>query len=175
MEPEFSLNAPTRDRNSSRVTLGRMLPGLALCAFGGAMLVTAQAQPAWLNGHVGPGLMARFLGTGVIGLGAVWAAVCARRPDPQVPAASCGSDTGNAATGTGQAAPALLGSVLVFALSLPFVGLVLSAGLAAGLAAWGAGERTPRALAVTVAGLMALVALVGVTLLPPTTPLWPVF
>jgi hypothetical protein len=51
----------------------------------------------------------------------------------------------------------------------------LSAGLSAALAAWGAGERTPRALAATVAGLMVLVALVGVTLLPPTAPLWPIF
>jgi hypothetical protein len=75
--------------------------------------------------------------------------------------------------GLRHSAPALLGAVLAFALGVPVLGLVLSAGLAAGLAAWGAGERTPLALAVTVLGLMALVALVGVALLPPTAPLWP--
>jgi hypothetical protein len=152
-----------------------MLPGLALCALGAGMLVLAQGQPAWLGGHVGPGLMARLLGLGVIALGAVWAVVCARAANPTTPATGCGSETGRAATGLGLSGPALLGAVLAFALSLPVLGLVLSAGLSAALAAWGAGERTPRALAATVAGLMVLVALVGVTLLPPTAPLWPIF
>jgi len=137
------------------------------------MLVLAQGQPAWLGGHVGPGLMAQLLAMGVIGLGAVWAVLCARSPGPKAPFAGCGSETGQTAPGLRQSAPALLGAVLAFALSLPLLGLVLAAGLAAGLAAWGAGESTPRPLAATVAGLMALVALVGVTLLPPTAPLWP--
>jgi hypothetical protein len=161
------------DDRGHRAARGRMLPGLALCALGGGMWVLAQGQPAWLGGHVGPGLMAQLLAMGVIGLGAVWAVICARRPDAETPSAGCGSETGTSAPSLRHSAPALLGAVLAFALSLPFFGLVLAAGLAAGLAAWGAGERTARALALTVAGLMALVAVVGVTLLPPTAPLWP--
>lgn len=150
-----------------------MLPGLALCAIGVGMWVLAQGQPAWLGNQVGPGLMAQLLAIGVINLGAVWAMICARgRMAGRLPS-GCGSETGQPAPDRRHSGPALLGAVLVFALSLPFAGLVLAAGLAAGLAAWGAGENIPRALGLTVAGLMALVALVGLVLLPPTAPLWP--
>ena len=178
MEPDFlqapPMRGPDGGRNrTARALLGRMLPGLALCALGGAMWVLAQGQPAWLGGHVGPGLMAQLLAMGVIGLGATWAVFCARRPDPETASAGCGGEAEPPAPGLRHSALALLGAVLAFALSLPLIGLVLAAGLAAGLAAWGAGERTARALALTVAGLMALVGLVGVLLLPPTAPLWP--
>jgi hypothetical protein len=143
-----------------------MLPGGAIAGAGVAMLALAQGQPAWLGGQFGPGLMARLLGIGVIGLGAAWMAICAISPHP--PRTPAPSGTGLAWSG-----PALLGAVLVFALALPALGLVLAAGLAAMLAALGAGERRPRGLAVTVAGLMALVAGIGELLLPPTAPLWP--
>jgi hypothetical protein len=99
--------------------------------------------------------------------------LCALRPGPGIPLAGCGGDAGEVAPRRRASAPALLGAVLAFALSLPFLGLVLAAGLAAGLAAWGAGERSARALTVTAGGLMALVVLVGTVLLPPTAPLWP--
>jgi len=174
MEPDLSQQALHRDDGRGRrAALGRMLPGVALCGLGGGMWALAQGQPAWLGGHVGPGLMAQLLAIGVIGLGAVWAVLCARRPDAKTASAGCGSEKGTLAPGLRHSAPALLGAVLAFALSLPLIGLVLAAGMAAGLAAWGAGERTARALALTVAGLMALVGLVGVLLLPPTAPLWP--
>lgn len=162
---------PGRDRG--RTALGRVLPGLALCAIGAGMWVLAQGQPAWLGGQIGPGLMARLLAWGVIALGAAWALTCARNRAADMLPSERGGETGQPTPGLRHSAPALLGAVLAFALSLPFVGLVLAAGMAAGLTAWGAGERSLRALAMTVAGLMALVSLVGVMLLPPTAPLWP--
>lgn len=154
--------------------LGRMLPGLAIAAMGGVMLVLAQGQPAWLGDDFGPGLMARLLALAVIGLGTVWALVRALASGPSdAPAAAASCGDGDCASGQRWGGPALLAAVLVFGLTVPVAGLVVAAGLAAGLAAWGAGERNPRAWAVTVLGLMALVALVGETLLPPTAPLWP--
>ena len=119
MEPDRPLLPRSRGRDRAHAAWGRMLPGLALCAFGGGMLVLAQGQPAWLGGHVGPGLMAQLLAMGVIGLGAVWAVLCARSPGPKAPFAGCGSETGQTAPGLRQSAPALLGAVLAFALSLP--------------------------------------------------------
>ena len=156
-----------------RAALGPLLPGLALCAIGAGMSALALGQPAWLGGHVGPGLMAQLVSQAVLGLGVVWTVIGARGGVTPAPSRGCESGSGPPAGGVRHSAPALLGAVLAFALALPVAGLVLAAGLAGGLAAWGAGERTPRALAATVLGLMALVAAVGVTLLPPTAPLWP--
>jgi len=177
MEPDLSQppvsQGKDRRRSRRRAALGPLLPGLALCAIGAGMSGLAQGQPAWLGGHVGPGLIAQLLSFGVLGLGVAWTMICARPPAAEAPSPGCGSPPAKPVPGLRHSAPALLGAVLTFALTLPFVGLVLAAGLAAGLAAWGAGERSPRALGLTVAGLMALVALVGVALLPPTAPLWP--
>ena len=153
-----------------RVVLKRGMPGLALCALGVAMLWVARGQPAWVGVNVGPGLMAQLLAKGVIGIGGLWALWRALRPEPPS-AEGCGADT-SAQPWSG---PALLGAVLLFALTLPMLGLVISAALAATLAALGAGERGPVALGLTVTGLAALIAIIGVTLLPPTTPLWPAF
>jgi len=69
MEPDLSQQALHRDDGRGRrAALGRMLPGVALCGLGGGMWALAQGQPAWLGGHVGPGLMAQLLAIGVIGL-----------------------------------------------------------------------------------------------------------
>jgi hypothetical protein len=166
--------APARSGILRARLLRRVLPGIAIAAFGCVMFVLARGQPAWIGGNVGPGLMAQLLGIGVIGLGGAWALICvlAREPGPKQGTAR--GEHGGAA-GLPLSGPALLGAVLVFALTLPVAGLVLAAGLAAAMAAWGAGERTARALAVTVLGLMALVAGIGDILLPPTAPLWPAF
>ncbi len=151
-------------------TLLRALPGLAICAMGGAISLVAHGQPAWFGDAVGPGLMAQWLGLGVMALGLVWALWGAVHPqEPQ--AAGCGQalpDDAHRASG-----PALLGAVLAFALFVPVIGLVLAAGAAATLAAIGAGERRPFALLVTVLGLTGLTAGIGVVFLPPTAPLWP--
>jgi hypothetical protein len=148
----------------------RALPGLALAAAGVAMLWLARGQPAWLGAAVGPGLMAQLLGKGVIALGALWALWRALRPDARCAA---GCVQGDGAGSRHWSGPTLLGAVLAFALTLPALGLVVSATLAAGLAAWGAGEQSATALVLTVVGLGALTAGIGVTLLPPTAPLWP--
>lgn len=145
------------------------IPGLALAVMGLGVLLLAQGQPAWLGKDVGPGLMAQLLGKGIIALGLIWAAFGATTRHTK--AAGCGSET--SAPATGAQGLALLGGVLVFAVALPWLGMVIAAGLAAMLAAIGAGERAPRALAVTVLGLSALTAAIGLALLPPTAPLWP--
>jgi len=174
MNPDLSLRRELPDPNGPRVVLRRMLPGLVLCAIGAGMSGLALGQPAWLGGHVGPGLMAQILSLGVLGLGVAWAMLSARGRVTPTPSKGCRGDCGAPERSLRHSAPALLGAVLTFALTLPVLGLVLAAGMAAALAAWGAGERSPRALALTVLGLMALVAIVGVALLPPTAPLWPV-
>lgn len=152
--------------------LRRALPGLALALAGVAMLALARGQPAWLGGAVGPGLMAQLLGKGVIGLGAAWALWRALRPEP---ACTTGCATGDGTDAQPMSGPALLGAVLLFALTMPMLGLIASVALSAALAAWGAGERHVGALALTVAGLAVLTAGIGVVLLPPTAPLWPAF
>lgn len=164
---------PGRARGSWRSALLRIAPGLALCVIGVAMLWLARGQPAWLGGNVGPGLLARVLGKAVVALGALWALWLWLRADPSGPA-DCGT-ADQAAEVQRWSGPALLGAVLVFALALPPLGLVVSATLAAAMAAIGAGERGAVALGLTVAGLAALTAGIGVTLLPPTAPLWPAF
>lgn len=150
---------------------GRAIPGLFLAALGLAMLWTAQGQPAWFGTQVGPGLMAQLLSKGVIVIGVLWAIRRALRSEERCAVTGCG--TGEAADAQRWSGAALLGAVLLFALALPALGLVISASLAAALTALGAGERSLRALIVTVGGLAALTAGIGLILLPPTAPLWP--
>lgn len=148
--------------------LGKALPGVALAALGAAISLFARSQPAWIEGQIGPGLMAQLMGAGVIGLGLLWAAWCVAS-GPVTQATGCGAGP----TENNLSGPALLGAVLAFALCVPVLGLVLSAGIAATLAALGAGERKRFALLTTVLGLMGLTAGVGIGFLPPTAPLWP--
>jgi hypothetical protein len=155
-----------------RAALLGAMPGMALAAMGAGILLLALGQPAWLGNDVGPGLMAQLLGKGIIALGLLWALIGATRPEAPA-ATNCMTET--SASARNASGPALLGGVLVFALALPWLGMVIAAGLAATLAALGAGERAPRALALTVLGLSALTAAIGLVLLPPTAPLWPRF
>lgn len=148
--------------------LGKALPGVALAALGAAISLIARTQPAWLDGQIGPGLMAQLVGAGVIGLGLIWSAWCILGA-----AASSSAGCGSGPTEHALSGPALLGAVLAFALCVPVLGLVLSAGVAATLAALGAGERKPLALLATVLGLMVLTAGIGMGFLPPSAPLWP--
>ena len=159
-------------QHQSLQALKRALPGLALCAMGGAISTIAQWQPAWFGTNVGPGLMAQLLGKGVIALGALWAIWCIARPAAQQTTAcsELAAPNTNHASGI-----SLLGAVFLFAVCLPIFGLVLSAGLAAALSAIGAGERHPLALSATVLCLSGLTAGIGILFLPPTAPLWPIF
>ena len=154
----------------ARGGLHRALPGVALAAMGLGILLLARGQPAWLGNDVGPGLMAQLLGKGIVGLGLLWAVLGWTQP---AAAAATGCSSESPAPVRDASGPALLGGVLVFALALPWLGMVIAAALAATLAALGAGERAPRALALTVFGLTALTAAIGLVLLPPTAPLWP--
>lgn len=147
------------------------LPGLGIGAAGLAMLLLARGQPAWLGENVGPGLMAQLLGKAVVVLGILWALWCVLRPDQRC-AAGCAKAENPQGAQT-MAGPALLSAVLLFALTLPALGLVVSASLAAAVAALGAGERRASALSVTVALAAALTTGIGLSLLPPTAPLWP--
>lgn len=164
---------PRLERSAvGRAALRRAVPGVALAMMGAGVLLLAGAQPAWLGNDVGPGLMALLLGKGILGLGVLWAVLCAVGGQDGSAASCEAAPRENAA---GMSGPLLLGGVLVFALTLPLFGLVIAAGLAAICAAIGAGERAPRALALTVIGLACLTAAIGLTLLPPTAPLWPRF
>ena len=157
-------------------SLGRATSGLALVVIGSVMLILAHGQPAWLGGNVGPGLFAQLLSKGVIALGAIWAALCAlNAPPPRLAPCAEPAPCAAPADATAQrwSGPALLGAVLLFALTMPSLGLVISAGLAATLAAIGAGERNPAALVTTVGALVIMTIAIGLTLLPPTAPLWP--
>jgi hypothetical protein len=169
--PRPTPHGPT-PRRWSDTAAGRALPGLVLAGTGIAMLWIARGQPVWLGADAGPGLMAQLLGKGVIALGLVFALLRALRPDDTC-TTGCGTGDGKGARRL--SGPALLGAVLAFALTMPLTGLVTSATLAAALASWGAGERSPVALALTAAALGTLTAGIGLALLPPTAPLWPAF
>lgn len=137
---------------------------LALLVLGVLVLAVGLSQPAWMGARIGPGLMMQGAGFGIVALAGLWLAPGWRpaRGEPQ-------GGLGAAPLG----GPLLLGSVLAFALLMPVTGLVIAATAAAALAGLGAGERSPLALAVTALSLGALTAAIGLTLLPPTAPLWP--
>jgi hypothetical protein len=116
--------------------------------------------------------MAQLMSAGVFGMGVLWTITLLVAPS-RAQSAGCGSADGVQVQPWGGAG--LLGAVLLFGLSVPLLGLVGSASLAAGLAALGAGERRASALGLTVAGLGAMAAIIGLGLLPPTAPLWPRF
>lgn len=150
-------------------TAATMAAPLALGLVGIALWVLSQGQPARLGGAIGPGFMARWLALGIVALALLWGAVTFwRRPGAD---AAIAPPERTAQRGAGLA---LLGGVLAFVLAVPVVGLVAGSGVAAGLAAWATGERRAGALAATTLALAALSAVIGVLLLPPTAPLWPV-
>jgi hypothetical protein len=152
---------------------GRIAAPLVLMAAGGGMWLLSRSQPAYLGEAIGPGFMARGLAIGVILLAVLWCAASFLRPVAGGVTADRGATLPPKRAIGGSAGFALLAGVLAFALSVPSLGLAAGAGLAAGLAAWATGERSPRTLAGTAALLAALTAVIGLVLLPPTAPLWP--
>jgi hypothetical protein len=154
---------------------GRIAAPLVLMAAGGGMWLLSRSQPAYLGEAIGPGFMARGLAIGVILLALLWCAASLLRPVSRGVTVQEGGALPPKRGHRGSSGFALLAGVLAFALSVPSLGLVAGAGLAAGLAAWATGERSPRTLAGTAAGLAALTAAIGIVLLPPTAPLWPAF
>ncbi len=153
-----------------RGAASRLAAPVALGVVGLGFWLLSRGQPAWLGSAIGPGWMARGLALGIVALAALWGAVSLwseRRADARAIPPARAAQRG--------AGPMLLSGVLAFALSVPAAGLIAGAGLAAGFAAWAAGERRAGALAATVATLAALAAVIGLLLLPPTAPLWPRF
>lgn len=148
----------------SRLRQGPMAAALALIGMGALVVATGLSQPAWIGARVGPGLMMQGAGLGIIALAGLWLALRWGRAADAPQASAVAAPLGGVL---------LLGSVLAFALLLPVTGLVIAATVAAALAGLGAGERSPLALLVTALSLGALTAAIGLTLLPPTAPLWP--
>ncbi|MEM6462325.1 MAG: tripartite tricarboxylate transporter TctB family protein [Pseudomonadota bacterium] len=135
---------------------------------GAIMLMLALTQPAWIEGRIGPGLFARWLSVAVMGMSLVWLAVATIQDRLRPPAIAAETGYGQWRAGAG-----LLAAVATFAFSLPFLGLVISCALTACVASWGSEERTVGAFALSAgAGAMAAL-LLGLTLLPPGTRLWP--
>jgi hypothetical protein len=154
---------------------GRIAAPLVLVAVGGGLWLLSLSQPAHLGEAIGPGFMARGLAIGVIVLSVFWCAASLLRPGTRgVEGKEGGALPPARPTFRPGAGFALLAGVLAFALAVPWLGLVIGAALAAGFATWAAGERSALTLVGTAAGLAALAAAVGIALLPPTAPLWPV-
>ncbi len=158
------------------ITTGTVAAALAppaiICAVGVLLLVLGHTQPAWLDGRVGPGLFAQWLSKGVIGLSMIWAIVSlieVRRP-PSRPAGPADSVRFRGPLGHGIM---LLAAVSLFAVLLPLMGLVTACAVAGGVAGWAAGDRSPRALAFSAVICGTIAAGIGLTLLPPTTQIWP--
>lgn len=144
------------------VRRGHAAAELSLLAMGAIVLAIGLSQPAWVGGRVGPGLMMQGAGLGVVALAGLWLALGRGRVA-----------RGPTTRGTLLAGPLMLGAVLAFALLLPATGLVVAAMAAAALVGLGAGERSAPALVATALILGALTTAIGLTLLPPTAPLWP--
>ena len=144
-----------------------------ICAVGLVFFALARTQPAWVGDRIGPGLFAQWLSLGIVGLSMVWgllALVAAWLPPrrPETEAADGLRLRGNAGPGL-----ALLAAVCLFALLLPTAGLIAACAVTAAVAGWGAGDRSLRALGLSALLGGAVAASVGLTLLPPTTRLWP--
>ena len=150
-----------------------------LVVLGLVLFSLAGTQPAWLDGRIGPGLLAQWLSIGVIALSAIWLLVAAfgvrgGRSGGLLDAGDQAHWADNAATnGSIAAGLGLLSGVAAFALVLPVTGLVIACALAAGLVGWSTGERRAIGLGITIALGAAVPLILGATLLPPGTQLWP--
>lgn len=146
---------------------------LALMLAGLAQFWLSQSQPAWIAAHVGPGLMPRVLAiTGVV-LSLVWLVTILARRAPQTVVEM--PDGAPAPITRKYAGLAVLGSVLVFAATVPMLGLVPACAFASMLSAWGAGARSVREIVVSMLGVTLIAAVIGHNLLPPYIKLWPEF
>ncbi|WP_162906605.1 tripartite tricarboxylate transporter TctB family protein [Algihabitans albus] len=158
-----------------------LLPPLAIAAVGVVFFTLAQTQPAWIGPgpgtRIGPGLFAQWLSLGVVGLSMLWAAIALaglRRPR-HTEATDATTEASGEVRLRGGIGPglALLAAVCLFALLLPVAGLIVACASAAAVAGWGAGDRDLRALGLSALLGAAVAAGIGLTLLPPTTRLWP--
>ena len=164
----------SRPSSTFRAVGAAVAPPAVLCLLGALLMGLSYTQPAWIDDRIGPGLFAQWLSKGVVGLALVWAVVSLLNParrhragDPIEPTARPGA---GARIGPGLA---LLLAVLLFILLMPITGLVGACTATAVAAGWGAGDRHWRALAASALLAAASALTLGLTLLPPTTRLWP--
>ena len=144
-----------------------VLAPLFMAGLGGALLLMAQSQPAWLDGRIGPGLFARWLSGAVIAMSLIWLAAAIFGRDRAVAAANRPNGP-SAVPGL-----ALLGGVVAFALALPSAGLAIACAVSAGIVGLGAGNRRPGEILFSLLIGAAIALGLGLTLLPPGTRLWP--
>jgi hypothetical protein len=149
-----------------RVDLRRLVGPAALAALGAALLIVARTQPAWVGPRVGPGLVAQAMAAGVVALAVLWALARLRERGEG------GAGRPARASASPLAGVCLLASVAAFALLLPPVGLVPAAAAAAALAALGAGERRAGGLVLTAGVGAGLAAGIGAGLMGPAATLW---
>lgn len=146
-----------------------LIPPLVLICLSSAFLLIAASQPAWLSAnHIGPGFFAQGIAGLALLLSVFWLVmtwVGSHRT-----AKTCAAKGATTLVWPGIT---LLGSVVSFLVLMPLIGLVLACAVTATLAARGAGERAFLPLALSFGIAFALTAGVGLTLLPPTTQLWP--
>lgn len=140
--------------------------GSVLTVSGIGLLALGMGQPAWVETRIGPGLMAQGLAVSVIGLGLATVALgllAGRRKD------------GAALKMGASLLPglAVLAAVALFVPLAAVLGLVPASAVIAAVVGRVAGDRGAGQVAVS-AGLGGIAAFaIGVTLLPPTAPLWP--
>ena len=165
---------PSQPTIATGAVAAALAPPVVICAIGVSLLTLAHTQPAWVDGRIGPGLFAQWLSLGVIGLSLIWGAVSltevwlpSHRPGAAEPS---GSVRFRARAGPGLA---LLTAVCLFALLLPLAGLVVACAVTGAVAGWGAGDRSPGALGLSALLSGTIAAGIGLTLLPPTTMVWP--
>ena len=148
------------------------MPELAAPVFtallGAVLFGLSLTQPAWLDGRIGPGLFARWLSAAVVVMSMIWFVVVLFEARAAGQGHHAGAEAPSLLPGLG-----LLAGVALFALTLPFTGLVAACGLTAVVVSWGAGERGW--ISYLISGLSGAGAalLLGLTLLPPGTRLWP--
>ncbi|MEM1285134.1 MAG: tripartite tricarboxylate transporter TctB family protein [Pseudomonadota bacterium] len=145
-------------------------------ALGVAMFGLALTQPAWLGNTIGPGLFARWLSAAVILMSAIWLLSEVLLPERSALDAEVHDQSrkiSEASLPTIRSGVGLLAGVMTFALAFPVVGLVAGCGLTAAVASWGAGERTVSAFAFSALAGATAALVVGMTLMPPGTQLWP--
>ena len=164
---------PSEPAITAGAVAAALAPPVVIGAIGALLLTMAHTQPAWLDGRIGPGLFAQWLSMGVIGLSLAWALVSLI--DLWRPFRRAADDPADRVRFRGHAGPgiALLTSVCLFALLLPLAGLAAACAVTGGVAGWGAGDRSPWALGLSALLCGMIAAGIGLTLLPPTTQIWP--
>jgi hypothetical protein len=159
----------------------RFVTPLVLALFSGLFFVIALTLPAWFSdARIGPGFFAQTASAAALTLSLIWLTAAligekwsqSDRPGLNATREQSSMDANVARVGFAPGLFLLL-SVLAFILLMPKIGLVLSCGLSAGIAARGAGEVSFRAIALSAAVGGVLSALIGLALLPPAIQLWP--